>query len=148
MTLLTQIKQDQLQARKDKDQVKVGILTTLVSEAAMIGKNDGNRESTDAEVIATIKKFIKNTDETISLLEKEHGDLVAKPLREREILMSYLPHQLTDEELLISIDEIITELQIDSLKGMGLVMKTLKERYEGQFDGKTASALVKERLSR
>ena len=64
MSLIQDIKSASLVARKARETKKAESLITLYSEASMIGKNDGNRESTDAETIAVIKKFIKNIDET------------------------------------------------------------------------------------
>jgi hypothetical protein len=61
MSLIQTIKADQVQARKARS-ASASILTTLIGEAEMIGKNAGDRESTDEEVIAIIKKFIKNLD--------------------------------------------------------------------------------------
>ena len=66
--LLETINQDRNEARKMKYTATATLLTTLYSEAQMVGKNDGNRETTDAEVVAVIKKFVKNIDETLSNL--------------------------------------------------------------------------------
>ena len=71
MTILESVKKAQLQARKEKRAVDASTLTTLIGEAEMIGKNDGNRASTDAEVVTVIKKFVKNIDETLTILSKD-----------------------------------------------------------------------------
>ena len=64
MTLLAKLKADSLQARKDGNKVAANLLVTLVSEATMVGKNAGNRDSTDEEVQRVVKKFLDNTIET------------------------------------------------------------------------------------
>ena len=145
MTLLETIRTEQIRARKARDGVRTSLLTTLLSEAANVGLNDGKRESTDAEVIAVIKKFIKNIDETLAV--RASDDLLV----ERAILEGFLPSQLSEDELLAAVVSIVAELELDgqsrSMKMMGPVMKTLKERFEGQFDGKAASEAVKRTLT-
>ena len=59
MSLLAQLKKDSLLARKAADGVRATLLSTLIAEAEMVGKNAGNRESTDDEVQQTIRKFLK-----------------------------------------------------------------------------------------
>lgn len=141
MKLMSKLRQDQLHARKVKDSDTASLLTTLIGEAAMIGKNDGSRETTDAEVIAVIKKFIKNINET---LDVRADDLHL--LKERAILESYLPQQISGDRLENTIQGIIMSVGAESMRDMGKVMKTLKENYDGQFDGQEASGIVKELL--
>ena len=141
MTLLEQIKHDQLQARIAADKTKASILTTLIGEAEMVGKNDGNRDTTDQEVIATIKKFIKNIDETIAVAGSTET-LVA----EKDALQVYLPRQLTEPELRVTIGNIIVTQGLSGAKAMGQLMGELKKNHAGSYDGALASRLVKELL--
>lgn len=141
MTLLEQIKADQLQARIAADKAKASILTTLIGEAEMVGKNDGNRDTTDQEVIATIKKFIKNIDETIAVAGSTET-LVA----EKDALQVYLPRQLTEPELRVTIGNIIVTQGLSGPKAMGQLMGELKKNHAGSYDGALASRLVKELL--
>ena len=66
--IVNQLKQDRVQARKDRDPTLTSFLTTVYSEVVTVGKNDGNRETTDQETIAVLKKYIKRADEMIPLL--------------------------------------------------------------------------------
>lgn len=142
MSLMNQIKQDQLQARKAREIKKASLLTTLIGEASIIGKNDGNRETTDEEVIRVIKKFIKGLQEV-----KQHSNDTAAFCEcdvEIEILESYLPKMLTTEEL-----EVIIKTMVEGAGGeatMGSIMGALKSVYPGLYDGKVASGIVKEML--
>ena len=140
MTLLQQIKKDQVKCRKAHIKKDAETLTTLYSEAAMIGKNDGNRETTDAEVVQVAKKFIKNIDETLKVCpaDKRLG-IVA----ERKLISTYLPKQLTEDELKVIISLIVEENGLNLPKDMGQVMKALSEGFSGQYDGKTASDIVR-----
>lgn len=146
MNLLDQIKQDNIAARKAKDAVKSALLTTLVSEIANIGKNDGNRETTDAEATAVVKKFIKGVNETLKALEFSSDSRVLIANAEKAILESYLPTQLSTDTLTEIINAFVSNMPERSLKQMGAVMKMLKEKYDGQFDGKAANDIIKRQL--
>ena len=145
MSLIERIRADQLSSRKEKNIIKSNILTTLIGEASNIGKNDGNRESTDSEVISIRKKFIKNIDETMKALKFSNDARIAIAHEEKLILENYLPGQLNEEELRKIIETIKSELTL-SQKDMGKLMSVLKARYDGQYDGKIASSLAKEIL--
>lgn len=136
MTILETIKKDQLQARKAGEKFKATVLTTLLSEIANIGKNDGNRETKDEEALKVIAKFVKGVKENITLVG-ENEDLK----NELNIYLEYLPKQLTESELKNEIDKIKKALDTDSI---GLIMKNLNENFKGQFDGKMASILIKQ----
>ena len=144
--LLGELRKMMMKAKLEKDTVKGNLLATLIAEAVMVGKNDGNRETTDAETIAMIKKFLKNVNENLALMD-EMGKDKTESLREKEILESLLPKQLSEEELEKVIVEIVATLPDKSPRQMGAVMAELKKKYDGQFDGKTASGLVKKALS-
>ena len=150
--LIDQIKKDSLVARKARETDKATALSTLYSEASMIGKNGGNRETTDTEVIQTVKKFIKGIDETIKVLEKKNGNEIltveiAEYEAEKLLFSIYLPKQLTEEELTKEIHVIMVINVIADMKGMGLIMKILKEKFEGRFDGGLASKIIRETLA-
>ena len=76
MTLLSKIRADLFTLRKEGESKNaISLLTTLYSEAANVGLNDFKRETTDAEVIAVIKKFIKNIDECINVGSNKGVDI-------------------------------------------------------------------------
>lgn len=146
MSLLEQIKEKQLIARKAQDDIAKSLLTTLVAEASVPGKNNGNRESTDEEVIAVIKKFIKGVNETIEALKFYSDGRGPRAHLEKEILESFLPKQLTEDELREIIGGIIVGLGEKNPKLMGKVLSLVKEKYNGQYDGSIAAKLTKELL--
>ena len=136
MTLLSKIKNDLFTLRKEGTaKVAISLLTTLYSESANVGLNDGKRESTDSEVSAVIKKFIKNLDECITVGTTKDLD-VSRYITEKAILEVYLPKQLTASE----IEAFIIEYVRDG--GKPAAMKALKEHYAGQYDGKIAATVV------
>jgi uncharacterized protein len=159
MTILENIKVASLAARKAHETDKAAALVTLLSEATMIGKNDGNRVTTEAETIAVIKKFIKNIDETLLAVTAGatadqqpkvidyafvNGDPIAvKLLNEKSVLKSFLPTQLKEHE----IKEELNNLYSPGIK-LGDLLKIFKVKFDGRYDGGTAAKLAKEIISR
>jgi len=152
MSMIDTIKSLYLQARKERNAKKAALYSTLLGEAQMVGKNNGNRESTDGEVIAVIKKMVANTKETRALIATTMVDLsqthqVVDLSNELEWLNALLPTQITGDALVSEIDLAIASVGATSIKQMGQVMKVLKEKFDGQYDGTEASKIIKEKLN-
>ena len=142
--LIVKIKHDQLVARKNRDQIKSTLLTTLIGEADMVGKNNGNRDPFDEEVISVVKKFLKGVNETIDILSRSGHD-ASQFEKERDILDSYLPTQLTKEKLIVMLDSAVVDgTLVEDKSFKGAAMKWLKEHYSGQYDGRVAAAAIDE----
>ena len=139
MTLLQKIKADQLEARKTGSKESASLLTTLYSEASLVGFNDHKRESTDAEVIATIKKFLKNINlclQSCTDSQREHY------LFEKSLLESYLPQQITGEELRTVM--LMYVEQNGGIKEKSVIMRNLKAQFAGRYDGNEAAKMFDE----
>lgn len=136
MSILAQLKADQLAARKDRNTELVTTLTTLMSEIADVGLNDGKRETTDPEALAVIKKFVKNLEESIAAQDSYDKQV------ERELYLSYLPRMMTEAELELKIAEFIAF----GNSNMGMIMKELKTSGKW-YDGKLASTVAKRLLA-
>jgi len=144
--LINQIKSDALIARKARQTDTATLLTTLYSEASMIGKNLGNRESTDQEVLQVIEKFIKNANEIQTILLKNNKD-TSNVISEIKVLSKYLPQKMSRDELENIVRDIIEALKdINSEVQIGKVMSVLKNSYGGIYDGKIASEIVRKEL--
>lgn len=147
MTMFDKIKREYLNARKEKnkDSVKINLYSSLISDISMVGKNDGNREPTDAECINIIKKYIKNAEVVLSNLKDKEGsrEMEARDDAECEIMIlnEWLPKQLEKNQLTLIISNFFEQ---NSDCNMGHVMSYLKTNYSGRYDGKLASAIVKE----
>jgi uncharacterized protein YqeY len=141
MSILEQIRADQLTARKAKDALSASLLTTLIGEATKITDEDfkkGQTAVTDEKVIATLKKFLKNAQDTKLAL----GDDPRAETTEREIalLNNYLPQQMSEADLA----KVIAEFRAATPDAnMGSIMAHLKANYAGLYDGKVASQLAK-----
>jgi uncharacterized protein YqeY len=146
MNILKKVKEDQLKARKGLINKSFNsYLTTLIAEIEIVAKNDGNRLVNDNDSIKVIEKFKKGVSENIKLLKD--SEKIVELEEELKLYESYLPQQLSYDELRLEIASIIVELGINSMKGMGLIMKRLKENFNGRFDGNVANSLIKELLS-
>jgi hypothetical protein len=126
MALIDKIRENQLAARKARDTIHASLLTTLLGEVGIVAKNAGRTDATDEEVIATVKKFIKNNESIPDGARNVTHDA------ELYILEEYLPKQLTAEEL-------IHIRHHFEFANKGEWMKYLKENYAGRYDGKMAS---------
>ena len=144
MSLLAQLKKDSLLARKAADRVRATLLSTLIGEAEMVGKNAANRESTDEEVQQTIRKFLKNNQEALGVIKDEARRAVLE--QESAILTAYLPPLASDAEVQTFIAASVATLAERGPKQMGVVMGALKARYGSDFDAKQASAWIKDAL--
>jgi len=140
---------DYKQALKNKDTLRVSTLSFLRASIsnALIEKRKKNLD--DSEVIGLIKKQAKQRQDSIEQFKKgNRQDLADKETAELEILKSYLPTQLSEDEIKKIIEELIVATGAQGPKDMGKVMKGLMAQTAGQADGKLVSELVKERLSR
>lgn len=127
---------------------------TRLSTIRMIRSSIKNREIElrkklgDEEIIRVIQGMIRKSEEAIEQFQSGgRTDLVEKEKKEVEILKSFLPQPLTQEELIKMIDETIQETKATSLKDLGKVMKWIMPKIGGRADGKLVNQLVKERLS-
>ena len=145
MSLLSQLKKDSMLARKAADGVRATLLSTLIGEAEMVGKNAGNRESTADEVQQTIRKFLKNNQEALGVIKD--ADRRAALEQESIILTAYLPPMASEAEVKVFIADTVAGLADRSPKQMGVVMGALKAKFGTSFDAKQANAWVKDALT-
>lgn len=156
-SLLQRIRNDSLAARKAahvaRDEAsktlesnRASFLITLFAEASRKGKDDGNRESSDIEVVGVVKKFLDNANDTLKALGDSAPEQRARVEAEIAILKGYMPAQVDVETVKAAIAEIVAGLAEKSLKQMGSVMGQLTGRFGAAFDKATASGLVREAL--
>ena len=148
MSVEEKIMQDYKQAMKEKNPLKVSVLSFLRSQLkyAMIDKKLDKLP--DSEVIAVIKKQVKQRLDSMEQFEKGgRQDLVKKENSELEILKGYLPEGMPLEALKAAIEAVIQESGAKTIKDMGTVMKLLLPKIAGRADSKVVSDMVKEKLS-
>lgn len=145
--MFEKITKDLLDAMKSKDAFKLSVLRMLKSA---LKNEEINKKSplTDDEVLTVIKKQVKTRKDSMNeYISYNRLDLAESLKGEIEILNAYLPEELSEEELNKIVDDTITELNVDSIKGMGLVIKTISCKYAARCDMGKVSALVKEKLT-
>lgn len=141
------LQEDWKNAVKAKDRFKANVISTAKSAILLVEKTDGIKVE-DVQAVEILAKEVKQRRE--AMLEFEKGnrqDLVDQNKAEIEILLEYLPQQLSEEEIKQIIVESATEVGANSIKDMGKVMSIVRPKVLGKADGKLVSQLVKEFLT-
>jgi len=103
----------------------------------------------DAEILSILQKMSKQRDESLRLYEEAGRlDLAEQEREEKEIVESYLPQQMSGDEIKSICEGVVAEMEGTTLKDMGKCMAALKERHPGQMDFSKASAIVRALLQK
>lgn len=149
MSLEDKIGQDYVSAMKARDSFRSSVLSFLRAQIKNVKVDKRLEAVPDEEVVATIKKQAKQRQDSINQFKAGgRADLVDKEERELGILKSYLPAEMSSEQLKMIVEEVLRASGANSIKDMGRVMKDVLARVKGQADNQMVSALVKERLTR
>lgn len=141
--------QDEIKAAmKARDKNRLSILRQVHGEIKNIEVNE-RREITDADVDAMLKRTIKQTKETLdgSIKAGNDQERTDRLTEQVEILESYLPKQVSGEELIALIEEVLAETGAATKKEMGKVMGTLTQKTCGNFDKAQAAKELQSRLA-
>ncbi len=137
-------------AMKAKDTFALAALRALKTaiQNARIAKGSVSSELDETELVALVRKLIKQGEDSIAMYEKaERSELVEKEKKEIAVLAALLPADMTSEEVAALLEAVITELGASSKKDMGRVMKEMQARTAGRVAGKTLSQMVGARLN-
>lgn len=147
MSLKERLMADLKLAMKDKDIVKKNTVQ-LVRSAILQFEKDNKVELDDDGVIDVIAKELKQRRDSLPDFEKSgREDLIAQLKGEIDVLMVYLPEQLSEEELEIIIKQAIEETGASSVKDMGKIMGIVSAKTKGRADGKLIGSMAKKMLS-
>lgn len=142
-----QIKSKLIESMKAKDEKVTGTLRLInaaIKDKDIEARPKGITEIDDTAILSLLQSMIKQRKESIDMYQKGgRSDLVANEQSEIDVIQSFLPKQMTDEEIKSAIETIISETGASSVKDMGKVMGVLKSKYAGQLDMGKASALIK-----
>ena len=132
-----------------KSNEKVRLSTIRMIRSSIKNKEIELRKPLDDEGIQrVIQGMVRKGEDSLEQFKLGgRMDLVEKESKEIEILKSYLPQSLTQEEMIKIVDQTIQEVQATSLKDLGKVMKSVMPKLQGKADGKLINQLVKDRLS-
>lgn len=146
MSLKEVLQQDLKTAMKEKDSLRKNVIIMTRAGILQIEK-DKKIDMDDEGVIEVIAKGAKQRKEAIPEYEKgNRPDIVESLQKEIDILMSYLPEQLSEEEISRIVSDAIIEVGAQSARDMGKVMSALKPRISGRADGKLVNIIVKQQL--
>ena len=147
MDMVKQLDQDLITAMKSGEKLKLTVLREI--KAGMKQANiDQKKEINDELMVEVVSRGIKTRKESITEFEKgNRQDLVDKTKEEIEVLSSYLPEQMTEEEIMKVIDEAFANLQPSSMRDMGKVMGAVTPIVKGKADMSFVSQEIKKRLS-
>ena len=147
------IQRDIMVAMKEKNEVKLTSLRsikTAIMQTKTSSTFKGDRDSVlpDSDVLKIIQKLVKEREDTAQIyMDANRPELANKELSEASVLKTYLPKQLSVEEVTAIVESVIAEVGATSMKDMGKVMGLVNQRVKGQSDGKTISGIVKTLLS-
>ena len=153
MSLKSKIENDYGNSLKSKDKIEISTYRLILSgiKDLEISNRSGpkKKETDDNDVKQLIKKMIKQRNESIDIYKKNNrADLLAVEEKEVNILSSYLPKQLSDEETEDVCRKTINETNAQNIKDMGKVMGILKKNYSDNLDFSKAGAILKEMLNK
>ncbi len=147
MSLTDQIHKEMLLATKARDKERLSALR-MIRSALQNKQIEKRAELTDEEAIGVLTSLVKKSKESIEQFEKgNRRDLVEKEQRELQVILSFMPEQMSQEQLRAELRKIIQELGAKGPKDLGAVMKSAMERLKGRVEGKLVNQVVKELLS-
>ena len=145
--MVEKLDKDMIEAMKSKDKDKLTVIR-MVKASLKQEQIDHKKEINDDLLIDVVNRQIKMRKDSISEFEKgNRTDLIAKTQAEIDVLMNYLPEQLSTEEVNKVIDEIFAEINPIGPKDMGKVMQQATAKLKGKADMKEVSTIIRERLN-
>ena len=150
MALKEQIKNDIKDAMKEKKELKLSVLRMISSSISGEEIAKGKKETgmSDEEVIEVLSREVKKRKDSVSQFESAGRiELAEKEKQEIEVILKYLPEQLSSEEIEKLVGETIREAGAKNEKDFGAVMKILSPKIKGRADGKRVSEIVKKMLA-
>ena len=153
MSLKVTIETEYKKALKSKEKTKIStyrLILSSIKDLEILNRSGPNKKETDDEDIKKLfKKMVKQRAESIEIYKKNNrNDLLEVEQNEYNILSSFLPKQLNEEDTKKICEQIISKLNANSIKDMGKVMGELKKEYADEIDFAKAGALVKQLLNK
>ena len=151
MSLRTEIENKLQNALKERDKVKISTLRLVIAAIKdrdiAVRTNDNKSGIQDDDIKQLLKKMIKQRNESIEIYKKNNrNDLLETELKETEVIRSFLPKQLTDDEVLKICKDAIKSVGAVSTKDIGKVMGLLKKKYSDTIDFAKAGSAIKDLL--
>lgn len=147
MSLKDKLMDDLKSAMKDKDTVRKNAVQMVRASVLQVEK-DNKITLDDDGVIEVVAKEVKKRKDVLPEYEKSgRQDLIDEIAREIEVLMAYLPQQMSEEEIEALVIDAIAQTEAKSMKDIGKVMAVIMPKTKGRADGKVINNFVKKHLS-
>ena len=151
MSIKKQIEDNLNEALKAKDKKTYPTLRLIVSaikDAEIAGRSKGQKDIKDSDIIALLKKMIKQRNESCEVYKKAgRTELLESENREIEVINKFLPNQLSEEETKKICEETIKSVNATSMKDMGKIMGVLKSKHADSLDFSKVSSILKRLLN-
>ena len=145
--MVEKLNKDMIEAMKAGEKERLTVIR-MVKAALKQEEIDHKKEVNDDLLIDVVNKQIKMRKDSITEFEKGgRQDLIDATQKEIDILMAYLPEQLSHEAVVKIIDEIFEEVKPESMKDMGKVMGPAQAKLKGKADMKEVSTIIREKLN-
>ena len=153
MSLKDKIETNYKNSLKSKDKAAIStyrLILSSIKDIDIVNRSGPNKKETnDEDIKKLLKKMIKQRVESIDIYKKNsRQDLLEVEQKEYEILSSFLPKQLSEEETKNICNELAKKLNATSIKDMGKVMGVLKKEYSDNLDFSKAGSYLKETLNK
>ena len=153
MSLRETIETEYKSALKSKDKSKIStyrLILSSIKDLDISNRSGPNKKKTDDEDIKKLfKKMVKQRTESIEIYKKNNrSDLLEVEQKEHDILCSFLPKQLSDDDTKKICEQTISSLGATSIKDMGKIMGELKKQHADEIDFAKAGALLKQLLNK
>lgn len=128
-------------AMKARDQLRLDTLRSALS-GFIYKRTEAGRELSDTDEVDVVRRLVKQRGDSLTEYEKAgRADLAGRESAERDILMAYLPPQLSEAEIRVLVDEALAEIPADK-RNQGAVMKAVMPRVKGIADGNLVREIV------
>jgi len=123
------------------------LINAAIKDRDIAARSSDKSSVSDAEVMEILAKMVKQRHESIkTYTEGGRPELAQQEQEEIDIIQSFLPKQLSEDETRAAVSELMDEIGCEGLRDMGKTMGALKQRYTGQMDFSLASRIVKEQI--
>ena len=147
MSLQNQIEEKLNQSLKNKDKSLYPTLRLIVSaikDAVIANRGKDSKELTDQDIMSLLKKMVKQRNESCEVYKKAgREEVLASETKEIEIISSFLPKQLSEEETKKICEDVIKKVGAASIKDMGKVMGELKKTHADVLDFSKVGSIIK-----
>ena len=151
MTLRKKIEDKLNEALKAKDKniyPTLRLIVSTIKDAEIAGRTKGQKEIKDSDIISLLKKMIKQRNESCEVYEKAgRNELLENEKKEIEVINTFLPKQLSEEETKKICQDTIKSVGASSMKDMGKIMGALKSKHADTLDFSKVSSILKGLLS-